>query len=126
MSLPSFRRDGRRALVTGASSGLGQHFAETLARAGAEVVLAARRTDRIQAEVERLQAAGLKAHCVAMDVTSAASVREALAAAEKILLDDYIFAPAAIFPTRHLIKPTVHGWETSVAGYNNSQFLTLD
>lgn len=82
MSLPSFRLDGRRALVTGASSGLGQHFAETLARAGAEVVLAARRTDRIQAEAERLQAAGLKAHCVAMDVTSAESVREALAAAE--------------------------------------------
>ena len=36
MSLPSFRLDGRRALVTGASSGLGQHFAETLARAGAQ------------------------------------------------------------------------------------------
>jgi oligopeptide transport system substrate-binding protein len=66
----------------------------------------------------------------AMDAAAAipdpAKRNEALAAAEKILLDDYIFAPAAIFPTRHLIKPTVHGWETSVAGYNNSQFLTLD
>ncbi|MCC6199328.1 MAG: SDR family NAD(P)-dependent oxidoreductase, partial [Moraxellaceae bacterium] len=42
MPVPSFRLDGRRALITGASSGLGQHFAETLAQAGAEVVLAAR------------------------------------------------------------------------------------
>ena len=51
---------------------------------------------------------------------------EALAVAEKILLDDYIFAPMAIYPTRHLVKPGVHGWEASVAGYNQSQFLTLD
>jgi len=50
----------------------------------------------------------------------------ALAVAEKILLDDYIFAPLAIAPNRHLVKPTVHGWGASVAGYNNSQFLTLD
>lgn len=84
MSLPSLRLDGRRALVTGASSGLGQHFADTLARSGAEVVLAARRTDRIEAEVARLRAAGLKAHCVAMDVTSAESVRQALAEAESL------------------------------------------
>ena len=51
---------------------------------------------------------------------------DALAKAEKILLDDYIFAPIALFPNRHLLKPTVHGWANSPAGYNNSQFLTLD
>ncbi len=51
---------------------------------------------------------------------------EALAAAEKILLDGYIFAPVSIVPTRHLVKPSVHGWAASAAGYNNSQFLTLD
>ncbi len=51
---------------------------------------------------------------------------DALAKAEKILLDDYIFAPIALFPNRHLVKPTVHGWANSPAGYNNSQFLTLD
>lgn len=84
MPVPSLRLDGRRALVTGASSGLGQHFADTLAQAGAEVVLAARRTDRIQAEVERLRAAGYKAHCVVMDVVSAASVQAALAEAEAL------------------------------------------
>ncbi len=50
----------------------------------------------------------------------------ALAAAEKILLDDYIFAPIAIEPYRHLVKPNVTGFGTSVAGYHNSQFMTLD
>ena len=50
---------------------------------------------------------------------------EALARAEKILLDDYIFAPLSIVPVRHLVKPTVGGWASSAAGYNNSQFLTL-
>ncbi len=51
---------------------------------------------------------------------------EALAKAEKILLDDYIFAPLEIVPNRHLVKTTVHGWSNSAAGYNNSQFLSLD
>jgi oligopeptide transport system substrate-binding protein len=51
---------------------------------------------------------------------------EALGAAEKILLDDYIFAPISIVPNRHMVKPTVHGWAASAAGYNNSQFLSLD
>jgi oligopeptide transport system substrate-binding protein len=50
----------------------------------------------------------------------------ALAAAEKILLDDYIFAPIAIEPNRHLFKPNVKGFEASVAGYHNSQFITLE
>ncbi len=66
----------------------------------------------------------------AMDVAAAIADPmkryEALAVAEKILLDDYIFAPIAIIPVRHLVKPGVHGWAASAAGYNNTQFLTLD
>ncbi len=50
----------------------------------------------------------------------------ALAAAEKILLDDYIFAPIAIEPNRHLVKPNVKGFLASVAGYHNSQFIALE
>ena len=46
--------------------------------------------------------------------------------AEKILLDDYIFAPISIVPGRHMVKPSVHGWEDSAAGYNNSQWMSLD
>ncbi len=50
----------------------------------------------------------------------------ALAKAEKILLDDYIFAPISIVPGRHLVKSSVNGWGDSAAGYNNSQFLSLE
>ncbi|MGH8494223.1 MAG: SDR family NAD(P)-dependent oxidoreductase [Moraxellaceae bacterium] len=84
MSSSPFRLDGRRALITGASGGLGLHFAEVLAAAGAEVVLAARRAEKLQSEVERLRATGAKAYAVSMDVTNEASVRAAVAEAESL------------------------------------------
>lgn len=72
---------GQVALITGASSGLGSHFAGTLAAAGATVVLAARRTDRLQARVEEIGktggGGGGSAIAVAMDVTDPASVAAA-------------------------------------------------
>jgi oligopeptide transport system substrate-binding protein len=65
----------------------------------------------------------------AMDVAAGIATKPerdvALAAAEKILLDDAIFAPLAIQPTRQLVKPNVKGYAASAAGYYNSQFLTL-
>jgi NAD(P)-dependent dehydrogenase (short-subunit alcohol dehydrogenase family) len=70
----------RTCLVTGASSGLGAHFARLAAGAGARVVLAARRTDRIAALAEELGAAAFP---VAMDVADEASVRAAWDAAEE-------------------------------------------
>src|SRR6185437_10179677 len=66
-----FSLEGRTALVTGASSGLGRYFAEVLHGAGARVVLAARRVDRTEAEAARL---GERASSVAMDVTEEASI----------------------------------------------------
>ena len=65
---------GKRALVTGASGGLGLHFAGVLARAGAEVTLAARRMDRITAEADALRAAGLRAEAAVLDVTAPESI----------------------------------------------------
>jgi NAD(P)-dependent dehydrogenase (short-subunit alcohol dehydrogenase family) len=84
MSVPGFRLDGRRALITGASSGLGLHFADVLAAAGAEVILAARRVERLQEETRRLCDTGARAHCVALDVTDGTSVREAFEHAESL------------------------------------------
>jgi oligopeptide transport system substrate-binding protein len=55
-----------------------------------------------------------------------ASRNAELAKAETILLDDYILAPIAIEPVRRLVSPHVHGYAASAAGYNNTQFLTLD
>ena len=65
---------GKTALVTGASSGLGAHFAKVLAAQGAEVTCAARRVDRLEALVAQI---GGVARAVAMDVTDAESVRAA-------------------------------------------------
>ena len=81
----TFRLDGKIALVTGASSGLGAHFAATLAAEGAAVVLAARRTDRLAALADAIAKAGGTAHAIDMDVTDPASVEAALAHATKAL-----------------------------------------
>lgn len=70
------------ALVTGASSGLGSHFARLLAGEGAKVVLAARRLERLEALAAELSSAGHAALPVVMDVTDQASVDAAFAAAE--------------------------------------------
>ena len=76
-----FKLEGRRALVTGASSGLGRHFAQVLSRAGAEVIVGARRADRLADLVREIEARGGTARAVSLDVTDRASVQAALAAA---------------------------------------------
>ena len=84
-----FAMNGRCALVTGASSGLGAHFARLLAARGAKVALAARRLDRLEALVREIKAAGGTALAVACDVTDEASIVDAAgrAAAELGTLD---------------------------------------
>ena len=77
--------EGRRVLVTGASSGLGAQFAKTFAKAGAVVAVAARRADRLEALVDEIRAAGGAAHAVALDVESEASVIAAFDAVEGLM-----------------------------------------
>jgi NAD(P)-dependent dehydrogenase (short-subunit alcohol dehydrogenase family) len=76
-----FDLSGKVALVTGASAGLGMHFAHCLGDAGASVVLAARRTDRLASLQAELSKKGVTAKVVALDVTSAGEVASALDAA---------------------------------------------
>lgn len=80
-----FRLDGEVAMVTGASSGLGAHFAEVLARAGAKVILAARRTDRLEALAAKIKGAGGDAVAVALDVRDPASVKYAFDMGEAVV-----------------------------------------
>jgi len=73
---------GRVAFITGASSGLGAQFAQTLTRAGAAVVLASRRMERLKDLRARIEAEGGNAHVVELDVTDHDSIKSAVAHAE--------------------------------------------
>lgn len=73
---------GRVVLVTGASSGLGEQFARTLAEAGAAVVMAGRRVDRMKTLRAEIESKGGDAHVVNLDVTDLSSIKSAVAHAE--------------------------------------------
>lgn len=73
---------GRVALITGASGGLGAQFARTLASAGAAVVLASRRVERLKDLRAQIEAEGGDAHVIALDVTDMTSIKSAVAHAE--------------------------------------------
>jgi len=77
---PSFRLDGRRALVTGAGRGIGLACAAALAQAGAQVTLAARSLEEIEAGAEAIRAAGGQAEALRLDVSDVAGTAAALAA----------------------------------------------
>lgn len=75
---PSFRLDGRRALVAGASSGIGLACAVAVAEAGAHTVVAARSVEKLDALVGELRAAGYSAEAMALDVSDAAATEAAV------------------------------------------------
>src|SRR5690348_12821170 len=77
--------DGRVALVTGASSGLGRHFALTLARAGAKVAVAARRADKLRELRDEIESLGTRAAAVSIDVINSDSVSRAISTAAEPL-----------------------------------------
>ena len=68
-----FNLEGKTALITGASSGLGKHFAKTLSAAGASVILSARRIDNLEALKNEI--GNHKLLCIPLDVTSTESVK---------------------------------------------------
>jgi NAD(P)-dependent dehydrogenase (short-subunit alcohol dehydrogenase family) len=79
---PSFRLDGKRALVTGAGRGIGLTAASALAQAGAHVTLAARTGDEIEAAAATIRERGGRAEALRLDVTDLGAARDAVAAAE--------------------------------------------
>jgi NAD(P)-dependent dehydrogenase (short-subunit alcohol dehydrogenase family) len=107
----SLRLDGKRAIVTGASSGFGAHFAQLLASAGAEVVLAARRTDKLQSLADSLRAQGAKVSAVALDVSSKDSVH---ACFEQTGACDIVINNAGVTVTRALLDQTEDDWDSVI------------
>ncbi len=116
-----FSLDGRVALVTGASSGLGRHFAQVLHDAGATVVLAARRTDRIQAEATRL---GERARALTMDVTDEASIKAGFEqlAADGVLCD-VVVNNAGISGEHMILQMNTDEWDSVVEVNLRGPFL---
>ncbi len=104
--LDRFRLDARVVLVTGASSGLGTHFARLLASVGARVAVAARRADKLQGVVDAIAAQGGEARAFSLDVTDNASVRACFDALCAWGVPDVVVNNAGVTVTRPLLEQT--------------------
>lgn len=105
MNLELFSLSGKVALVTGASSGIGRGLAKGLARAGADIVAVARRSDRLEDLVQEILDAGDKAIAVSADVTDFASIERAFDEGERAFgFVDIIVSNAGISSAGNFLK----------------------
>ena len=103
---------GRVAFVTGASSGLGAQFARTLSQAGAAVVLAARRVERLKTLRAEIESMGGDAHVVALDVTDPDSIKSAVAHAETEMgTIDILVNNSGVSTTQKLVDVTPEDYD---------------
>jgi len=105
-STDRFRLDGKIVLVTGASSGLGAHFAELLAGVGARVALAARSVDKLAPLARKIADAGGEARALMLDVTSADSVARCLDALSDWGAPAVLVNNAGVTVTKPLLQQT--------------------
>jgi NAD(P)-dependent dehydrogenase (short-subunit alcohol dehydrogenase family) len=116
---------GRVALITGASSGLGTQFALTLAQAGAAVVLAGRRVERLKDLRSEIEAAGGDAHVVGMDVTDLDSIRAAVAHAEtEVGAIDILINNSGVSTTERLQDVTADSYDYVFNTNTRGSFFT--
>jgi NAD(P)-dependent dehydrogenase (short-subunit alcohol dehydrogenase family) len=102
---------GQTALVTGASSGLGAHFARVLARQGASVVVAARRLSALDTLVEDLRREGAQARALALDVRDPAGVERALGECDAL---DIVINNAGVAHTQPALEVTENDWQAVI------------
>jgi NAD(P)-dependent dehydrogenase (short-subunit alcohol dehydrogenase family) len=107
----TFDLSGKTALVTGASSGLGAHFARCLGEAGASVVLAARRADRLQSLQAELAKDRIEAKAIDLDVQSGESIGKALDSAGPI---DVVVNNAGISIVKPALEMPEADWDSVV------------
>ncbi|MNE15987.1 3-oxoacyl-[acyl-carrier-protein] reductase FabG [compost metagenome] len=109
--LNAFSLSGKTVLITGASSGIGAHLARTAAGAGARVVLAARRLERLGELAEAIQRDGGQALAVALDVTERASVEAAFDAAQAAFgVVDVVLNNAGIGSGQRVLEVSEEDW----------------
>lgn len=107
-----FDLSARHVLLTGASSGLGRHFARTLTRAGARVALCARSTDKLESLAEEIRAEGGRCEVYALDVRNRDDIRACVAAAEAVAPIDVLVNNAGIAIPKAPQKLTDEQWDT--------------
>ena len=113
-----FAVQGKRAIVTGASSGLGRQFAVTLGGEGARVALVARRVDRLEALAREIRATGGDAVAIGMDVSDGGSVTEGVArAADALGGIDVLVNNAGVVIHKPLLEHDETDWD-AVTGVN--------
>ena len=115
-----FDLSGKTVLVTGASSGLGAHFATVLARAGANLILAARRQSALDETAEAARGLGAAVSVVPVDVTSSASVA---ALAPAIAQVDVLVNNAGIVRSAPALAQTEEDWDTVIDTNLKGMFL---
>lgn len=119
-----FSLAGRVALVTGGSSGIGRAIAEALGRAGAKVVLVARREGPLSAAVAELTEAGVEAAAVPADLSDRGALRDAAEAAVKWYGEpDILVNSAAINRRPHLSELTENDWDATISANLDAPFL---
>ncbi len=113
-AIDKFSLNGKLVLVTGASSGLGTHFAQLLASCGAKVAVAARRADKLQAVVDGIAQSGGEARAFSLDVSSAQSVRDCFDAISEWAVPDVIVNNAGVTVTRALLDQTEEDFDSVI------------
>ncbi|QTH21628.1 SDR family oxidoreductase [Rhizorhabdus wittichii] len=111
---------GKTAFVTGASGGLGAHFAQVLARAGATLIIAARRREALAEVAAGIEAAGGRCETAALDVADSASI----AAIEPLLADVDIFVNnAGVVVEKPFLDQSEEDWDRVVGTNAKGMFL---
>lgn len=119
-----FELKGRRALVTGGNSGIGEAMAHALGLAGAQVLLVARREPELAGACERLQADGIAASHLAADLTDVPALQSAARTAEQQLGGvDILVNAAGVNLRQPFAEVTPEAWQTQIALHLTAPFF---